>query len=394
MNTTTPGTEAPWLVVTGREIAVKLRDRNFIVSTVVTLGLLVASFALSFALSTRTEHKTVAYSGAEAAAVVDTASARTSDEMDTLELTGRDLPDTASVEEAVRSGEVDAGLLRRDGVWTVLGEDSVDPSVYATLREAVAATVMDANARAAGTDMQTISAGTGLQQQTVSEGRDRGVATLAGFAFGFLFYMAAILFGYSIANSVVEEKQSRIVEILAAAIPLRHLLVGKVLAAVVLASGQLVLFIGVGLIGLGVTDHASMVPLVGTAAIWYLVFFVVGFTALAAVFAVAGAMSTRAEDVQSTASPLLVLVMIAAFGGMLLEGVGRTIASYVPIVSTVAMPIRLAHGQALWWEPLLSLLVTVLTTAGVLLLAERIYRRSLMQTGGKLTYRQALALRD
>ena len=394
MNSPTHSTEAPWLVVTGREIAVKLRDRNFIISTVVTLGLLVASFALSFALATKTEHKTVAYVGAEAASVVDTATALPSDAMDTLELAGRGLPDADSVEEAVRSGEVDAGLLRRDGVWTVLGEDSVDPSVFAALREAVTVTVMDTNARAAGTDMQTISAGTELRQQTLTEGRNQGVATLAGFAFGFLFYMAAILFGYSIASSVVEEKQSRIVEILAAAIPLRQLLVGKVLAAVVLALGQLVLFVGVGLIGLSVTDYASMVPEVGAAAIWYLVFFVVGFTALAAMFAVAGAMSTRAEDVQSTASPLLVLVMIAAFGGMLLEGVGRTIASYVPIVSTVAMPVRLAHGQAQWWEPVASLLVTVIATAGVLLLAEGIYRRSLMQTGGKLSYRQALALRD
>ena len=94
--------------------------------------------------------------------------------------------------------------------------------------------------------------GTSRHLQTIvgADGADdEGVQVIAGFVFVFLFYMAAILFGYAIANSVVEEKQSRIVEILAAAIPLRQLLVGKVVGATALALGQMVIFVAIGLIG-------------------------------------------------------------------------------------------------------------------------------------------------
>lgn len=391
--THTPDTQ-PWLVVAGREVSVKLRDKNFVISTLVTLGIMVASFAASFAISAKTDHETVAYTGTDGAAIVDAAGSSTGTTGKKIEVSGSEQPDAAAVEEAVRSGDADAGLVLRDGAWTVLGKSSVDDSVDSALRQAVGTVVMDANARAAGTDMQSLSAGTEVRQQLLEEGTNTGVRYLAGFAFGFLFYIAAILFGYSIANSVVEEKQSRIVEILAAAIPLRQLLVGKVAAAVALGLGQLVLFVGVGLVGLGFTDYSAMLPAIGTAALWYLAFFVVGFTALATLFACAGAMSTRAEDVQTTASPLLMVVMFAAFGGMFLEGTGRVIASYVPIMSTVAMPIRLVSGEAAWWEPVLSLLVTVAVAVGVLLVAERVYRRSLMQTGRKLSYREALRLAD
>src|SRR5699024_3906787 len=134
-------------------------------------------------------------------------------------------------------------------------------------------------------------------------GADEAVQLIAGFVFAFLFYLAAILFGYAIANSVVEEKQSRIVEIIAAAIPLRQLLVGMVVGATVLALGQLVLFVGIWLIGLTFTEYTSLLPAVAGAAVWYLLLFVIGFVALACRFAVAGALATRAEDVQYPSSP-------------------------------------------------------------------------------------------
>lgn len=77
--------------------------------------------------------------------------------------------------------------------------------------------------------------------------------------FAFLFYLSSILFGMSIAQSVVEEKQNRIVEILASAIPVRQLLIGKVAGNTVLAFAQLTLFVVAGLIGLAATGRAGQV---------------------------------------------------------------------------------------------------------------------------------------
>lgn len=194
------------------------------------------------------------------------------------------------------------------------------------------------------------------------------------------------------ARELSTESAWRIVEILAAAIPLRQLLVGKVIGATVLALGQMVLFVAIGLVGLTFTDYTTLLPSLAGAAGWYLVLFVIGFVALACLFAVAGAMATRAEDVQSTSSPLLTLIMVAAFGGLFLQGTWQVVGSYIPLISTVTMPIRLVDGSAAWWEPIVAAVITLVTAALVMVIAERVYRRSIMQTGGKLTYRQALAL--
>ena len=69
-------------------------------------------------------------------------------------------------------------------------------------------------------------------------------------------------------------------------------------------------------------------------------------------------------------------------------------ATYVPIVSTVAMPSRLAEGTASWWEPIVALVRIAAATFGIVMLAEKIYRRSLMQTQRRLTIRKALAMED
>ena len=110
---------------------------------------------------------------------------------------------------------------------------------------------------------------------------------------------------------------------------------------------------------------------------------------LAALYAVAGALASRTEDVASTSSPILIVVMMAAFAGMLLHGIGRTIASYVPLASTVAMPIRLLNHEAAWWEPIVSIAVTLGFAGAMIVLGERIYRRALLQTQGRLSLRQA-----
>lgn len=393
-----PTDTAPWRIVAAREIAVKLRDRNFIISTVTTLAIFAISIGVSFLLSGREDTTTIGVATPEAAVVVDdarAASGASDSAVPEVDLETRQYGDPDAIEEAVRSEEVDLGLVDNGGQWTLVSTDGADGSVAAAIGATVSAEALSANAEAAGISLESLYEGTTVQERMLDDsGADKAITFIAALVFGMLFYMAAILFGYAIANSVVEEKQSRIVEILAAAIPLRQLLVGKVIGATTLAVGQMVLFVGVGLVGITFTDYADLLPQVAGAGLWYLAFFVVGFVALACLFAVAGAMSTRAEDVQTTSSPLLMIIMVAAFGGMFLQGLWQTVGSYVPIMSVVAMPSRLAEGSAQWWEPVLSLLITAVFAAVTIMVAERVYRRSLMQTGGKLTYRQALTLKD
>ena len=91
--------------------------------------------------------------------------------------------------------------------------------------------------------------------------------------FSVKFYLVAMLFGMQIAQSVVAEKESRVVEILAAAIPLRHLLAGKVLGNTALAMIQLLIYLAVGLVGLSFTPYKSYVPALTGPTAWFIGFF-------------------------------------------------------------------------------------------------------------------------
>lgn len=116
---------------------------------------------------------------------------------------------------------------------------------------------------------------------------------------------------------------------------------------------------------------------------------VAGFVLIATLFAVAGALASRVEDVQSTATPVTMLIMAVFFSGMLATGTVASVLSWVPPFSAVLMPMRLVTGQAQWWQALVALVLLLALTIVVLVAATRIYRRALLQTSGRLGYKEA-----
>lgn len=390
-----PSVERPWRVVAAREIAVKLRDKNFLVSTFFTLILIAGLFGVQAFLANRPHEATIAVTSSAGTAVVEQAEGAGTAGGAKLAWTTKQVSDQPAAEALVRGGEADAALLPgRDGSqWRLVSNREQDDTVATWIQKVVGDQVLAEHATALGTSVEQLRAGSTVAYDLLDkDARDPGFVTGVGFVFAFLFYMSALLFGMQIAQSVVEEKQSRIVEILAAAIPIRQLLVGKIVGNVVMAVSQLVLFVGVGLVGLSFSPWSSLLAPLAGAAGWFLVFFLVGFAVLAAMWAVAGSLATRNEDLQSTSTPVTTLTMVILFGGIFLTGTGQLIASYVPLMSVVAMPIRLASGTAAWWEPLVSIAITVALAVVLVRLATRIYSRSVMQTGSRLTFRQALKL--
>lgn len=386
-----PAVKNPWLVVMVREITVKLTDRNFLLSTGLTLLLIVASVAVSAFFGSRTSDFTVAVPSGEAREIVESGvpTIEADDSGDTLE--AQDAADEDAARQAVRDGDADAALLPDGDGWVVVGLEEVDETLAAALTQSVSAHVLEANAAAAGTTVETLTAGSEVTTELLEgDVENEGPKAAAGFVFAFLFYMAAIIFGMAIANSVLEEKQNRVVEILATAIPVRQLLYGKVIGNSLLAFGQIALFAVVALVAVNVTGAASDLGWLLSASGWFIAFFVVGFTALAAVWAVLGSLASRSEDLQSNTGPITTVIMVALFVGLFADGVWLTVASYVPVVSSIAMPIRMLDGDVPLWEPLVALGLSMVAAYALLRLGERVYQRAVMQGGTALKWRQAL----
>ncbi|WP_298748542.1 ABC transporter permease [uncultured Serinicoccus sp.] len=388
-------TRAPWTLVAAREIQVKLTDKNFLVGTALTLVLLLGAMFLPALIGGGAPSYDVAVTDEAATGVVEQAeeSLQAADEESAI--TAVDVADRVAAETAVLDGDVDAALVGEPGAWELLHDGGAPTSLDGALSEAVSASAMAANAEAAGTTVADLTAGSDLAQVDLAadDGAMTGpLAFVLGFAFAMLFYFAALMFGMQIANSVVEEKQSRIIEILAAKIPTRQLLMGKVLGNTVLAFGQLALIAAVSLVGLTVVDLDVALPGLTQAILWYLPFFLVGFLALACVWAAAGALASRTEDLQQTTMPLTMVLVVLFIIGLYLEGTWQQVFSFVPVASTFVMPVRIIEGDAAIWEPVLALALALVFCAVTITLGSRLYERALLHTSGSLSWRRAMSL--
>lgn len=387
-------TERPWLLVARREVLVRLTDKAFLVGTLITLLLVVGFIAFQIWSDERTDTYTIAAT-ADARATAELLEERVPDvdEDARIELLEVDT-DEAGV-RALEDEEADVLLRPADDGWTLVGADEVDDGLQRAAETVVRDAALASNAEAAGTSVAELQRGSALGTELLEgDAEQQGFAKVMGIGLAFLFYMAALGFGYALSGSVVEEKANRVVEIITTKIPVRQLLIGKIAGNTLLALGQTALIVGIALVGISFTQYAELLPALSGGIGWFVAFFLVGFCFVACWWAVAGALASRAEDLQATATPLTFLMMAVFFGAFLFDGTALTVASYVPPFSCVLMPIRLLAGDAAWWEPVLALAVLLAAMATTVVLAERIYRRALLQTQGRVSLVQAWRTAD
>jgi len=352
-----------WLVAE-REIGSKLRSKAFVISTAI---LIVA--ALASVLWGGFTASNASASGIPVAVTSQTQSDVSG--LDGLEVTVADSDDAARA--LVADGTVDAALVSGSSEsafdFTVVVKDSVPSTLLQMLSDTPPVDRLEPGSNAADVLRYFIA-----------------------LAFGIVFLIAATTFGGTIAQSVVEEKQTRVVEILISAIPVRALLAGKVLGNTILAMAQIVLLAAVAVVGLAVTGQAGVLDALGAPIAWFAIFFLFGFVLLAALFAAAAAMVSRQEDIGATTTPITMLIMAPYFLVIFFNDnpVVLTIMSYVPFSAPVGMPLRMYLGDAQWWEPVLSLLVLLASCVLAIGVAARIYRNSLLRMGARVKLGEAL----
>lgn len=348
------------LMVAEREIVTQARTKSFIISLLITLVLVLGGILASGFLSDRFASDTPVAVVGEAGAELDGAEG--------FEIIRVD--DVAAAEELVRTEEVDAAVVP-------------DPDSPVGVRViALADAPLDV--------VQALSVSPPVD--LLETGTSSGLRTLISIIFGFAFMMFAIGSGAMIVQNTVQEKQSRIVEILLSAVPPRALLAGKVLGNSVVAVGQTALIAATAVLGLMLTGQSDLLDLLTAPILWFVVFFLFGFVLVAAMFAAGASLVSRQEDTGAIMMPTMMLVMAPYFVVLFLgdNAVAMKIASFVPFSAPVAMPVRMFLGEAAWWEPLLSLGVLAVAAGLVIALAARIYSRSLLRTGARVSLREAL----
>jgi ABC-2 type transport system permease protein len=386
-----------WRVVAARDFWVRLRDKGFVISTAITVAVLTV-FILVRAYAGGVDTFDLGVVGDRA--VADSAAAL--GERAGIEVAVTPLPDDEEADRALRDGRVDAVLVgdREDvlaGTATLRvlrdASDILDQVVQAS---AIAARI-DAALDDAGVGDETIS---DLQDQHPVDRSallpaDPNRDTKAAVALAAILVLYGQLFGYGvwIATGVIEEKSSRVVEVLLSAIRPRQLMAGKILGIGTLGLIQLIL-IGVYAVVLANGTGAIEVPSESASAAALAVgWFVLGFGFYAALFAVAGALVSRMEELQNAIVPINLVVFASFFVAIgAIEDPDSTlaiVASLVPFSSSLTMPVRMVMGAATPVQIAASLVILVGTTAVLVPLAGRVYAGAILRIGAKVRIRDA-----
>jgi ABC-2 type transport system permease protein len=381
-------------LVARREVVEQIRGKSFMISTAITLLILCGIIVVPRLLGAgRPETFDVGVAGSASTAVGRTLAAQADAAGVRVRL--RQPADLAAAETAIRDGELDLAIV--DGRELVV-KSEVNEQLNLLVQSASRALRAQERLAAAGLDqaeIQSVLAPSPLPVRSLepvdaTERSKRAIATVSIF----LLYGQLIGYCFAVAMGVVEEKATRVVEVLLAAVRPVQLLAGKVMGLGLVGLVQLAAIGAVGL-ALAIAVDAISVPAAALPTIgWVLVWFLLGYAFYSSLFAVAGAIVSRQEELQNTATPLN-LLMVGSFLVAFL-GAGSnpgstltTVTSFLPPVAPLVMPVRIAAGEAAAWEVAVSLAIMLVSIVAVVLLAARLYEGAVLRTGARVKLRDA-----
>ena len=295
-------------------------------------------------------------------------------------------------EQAVRDGRLDvlvAGVQRLE--WRGQPDEQLKAVVtgaiqLATVRERAGAAGISPGALAALLAPVSV---TSVQLGSVP-GRSPGDETAVLIMTGVLFFGISV-FGQMVLTGVLEEKASRVVEVLLARIPARTLLAGKITGIGLLGLAQLGLTALAALVAVAAMPSIDVPAVRGTVLAWALIWFVLGYALYATVYGALGSLGSRVEDAQSVAGPVMIAMVVAYFASFLMIGQPDSAAakaiSYFPLTAPMAMPGRIAMGATAWWEPVAAAALTLAAIAGLVRLAGHVYTSAILHSGSALSLR-------
>lgn len=217
---------------------------------------------------------------------------------------------------------------------------------------------------------------------------------LIGQAALVLLFMAIMMTGSWVLLGVTEEKTSRVVEVLLAAVRPWHLLAGKILGVGILGLLQFAVVAGGLVMGIRLAFGADLIQevdagLLGTLLLW----FILGYAVYAIAYAAVGAVTSRPEDAQNAAFPMTMVALIGYLVGIFYvgnnpEALLSVVLSLIPMTAPFVIPVRAVSDSVAVWEQLLAVILTMGFGWWLIRAAGRVY------AGGVFKYQSRVKLRE
>jgi ABC-2 type transport system permease protein len=385
-------------LVVGREVSTRFRSKAFKIATVANL-VVVIGFVLVFKL----------IGGGSGDAVGFTPSAQPlADPLVSVARALGETVDPSTVDEEtgerqVRDGELDALVTGTPERFEVIVKQDLSSDLRDAFSVLARQIALNSEITELGGDPAAVNAAVDaadIEVRSLQPAREHQGARIAlAIIAGVLVYVTILMYGAMVAQGVVEEKASRIVEILLTTIRPWQLMLGKVVGIGLIGLVQLGLTAVVG-VGAGVVFDAFDFPtsVAGGAAIWAVVWFLLGYLVYALQFAALGALVSRQEDVAAvTAVPTMAIILPYVLGVSVLpydpDNELATVLSLFPFFSPMIMPMRIALDAAPAWQVFLSVVLTCLLIAALVWFGGRVYRNAVLRMGSRVKLREALSAR-
>ncbi|OUC75845.1 ABC transporter permease [Gordonia lacunae] len=382
-------------LVAAREITTRAKTKSFVVSTALLMIVIVAGAIIINLFSGGDDVEKVAVVGqptavTESIVSVGEASGTTiaTEPADTVE----------QARDRVVSGDVKAALVPGEtpGSYVIITKDSLEPALEGPIRTAVSQANLSAALAERGVDATTLPTVDISVSQTEPDNPDEGQRLLIAMVGVVLLVTAIMMGGTMVAVGVVEEKTSRVVELLLATIKPLHLLWGKIIGIGVVALGQVVLLGATALIAGTATGILTLpgaaIGMFAAVIAWFLL----GFLFFSSLYAATGAIVSRQEELNSSSAPLTFLAVAVLYSGIFgVQAMDSTlieVLSWIPPFSAALMPMRIATGDTDAVQIIVTFGLMGAACAAATWIAARIYQRSILRTGSRIGWGEVLKL--
>jgi ABC-2 type transport system permease protein len=375
--------------VTEREIQVALKSKGLIATFIITLVVVLgAIFVINYLDGRDSDNPELVVAGTDSAVVSEIAG----DTVDVSDVDDRDAA-VAAVED-----DTDAALVFADGRFELISDGEPDASISAAAQAAATSIAQNEALTDVGVDpgefaealpdssLTTVDVSSEAQEDRMPA----IVTTMLGLMVVLMFIMT---FAGNVGSRVTEEKSSRVVEIILATIRPMDLLIGKVLAMLVVGFVGTVIILGAAVAALAMTGMLTDVDLDTATLGILLICFILGMLFFSSMYAAAGSLVSKADELGSTQMPVLMLFFAVMYppviGWNSLDSTVMHVLGWVPPFSLGAAPMQFAAGNMGALELTASLALFALLTALILALVARIYRGSILNNGKRMTWSAA-----
>jgi ABC-2 type transport system permease protein len=378
--------------VARREWNQRARTTAFRVSTLLTVALVVLLIMVPELYGGGTPRRTVGLVGATSERLP--ALLRASGDQLGLEVETRTFGSEAAGRAALRAGDVSVVVVdQRELVWNAEPDDQLRSVALAAVGTVERQAVIEELGLTPDETERLLREPAVRSTSLEPASPERTArADLGRIAVVLLFMAIAFYCGFVLVG-VVEEKSSRVVEVLLSRLRPTELLAGKILGIGMVGLAQFALVVAAGLIALSFSQDSVAPTTTPSTLAWILFWFVLGYGFYAVLYATAGSLVSRQEETQSISLPmtaaLFVAYVLAFVATETPDGAAAVVGSLFPPTAPMVMIVRIAHGGVPWWQIVAAVALMAASIYGLVQMAGRIYASGVLRFGGRVRLREA-----